>query len=244
MRKPGSKERIRQFLKAHVGEVVSSIQLRDAAGSTVSEWARRVRELREDEGWKILTHNDSLDLRPGQYLLSEIPPESQVKFGRGISENSEQKSWTAMDLLARCVASHPARSILTPDAKFASTSGTSRTRRVAKRSCRTCVTLCSTCNQGAKNITGEKPTTIWLLSQIRRAGQLEQRAAFDWLAKKLTRAINYLKLSALFIGPLSKSLETVKPAPLHQSNVSLISHHLHPYTLKDIWPVFYLNLIF
>jgi 5-methylcytosine-specific restriction endonuclease McrA len=44
--------------------------------------------------------------------------------------------------------------------------------------------LCSTCNQGAKNITGEKPTSIWLLSQIRRAGQDEQRAVFNWLVKK------------------------------------------------------------
>ncbi len=44
--------------------------------------------------------------------------------------------------------------------------------------------LCSTCNQGAKNITIEKPTAIWLLSQIRRAGQQEQRAVFEWLIKK------------------------------------------------------------
>ena len=43
--------------------------------------------------------------------------------------------------------------------------------------------LCSTCNQGAKNITSEKPTWIWLLAQIRRAGQDDQRAAFDWLRK-------------------------------------------------------------
>jgi 5-methylcytosine-specific restriction endonuclease McrA len=45
-------------------------------------------------------------------------------------------------------------------------------------------TLCSTCNQGAKNVTGEKPTAIWLLSQVRRAGQDEQRAVLDWLVKK------------------------------------------------------------
>jgi 5-methylcytosine-specific restriction endonuclease McrA len=45
-------------------------------------------------------------------------------------------------------------------------------------------TLCSTCNQGAKNITTEKPTTIWLLSQIRRAGQDEQLAVLNWLRKK------------------------------------------------------------
>jgi 5-methylcytosine-specific restriction endonuclease McrA len=45
-------------------------------------------------------------------------------------------------------------------------------------------TLCSTCNQGAKNITTVKPPAIWLLSQIRRAGQEEQRAVLDWLIKK------------------------------------------------------------
>jgi hypothetical protein len=44
--------------------------------------------------------------------------------------------------------------------------------------------LCSTCNQGAKNIPEEKPTSIWLLSQVRRAGQDEQRAVFNWLSKK------------------------------------------------------------
>ncbi len=44
--------------------------------------------------------------------------------------------------------------------------------------------LCSTCNQGAKNITGEKPTAIWLLSHVRRAGQDEQTSVLNWLLKK------------------------------------------------------------
>lgn len=44
--------------------------------------------------------------------------------------------------------------------------------------------LCSTCNEGAKNVTQQKPSTIWLLSQIRRAGLDEQRAVFDWLTGK------------------------------------------------------------
>ena len=48
-------------------------------------------------------------------------------------------------------------------------------------------TLCSTCNQGAKNITSVKPPAIWLLSQIRRAGQEEQRAVLDWLLKKFKK---------------------------------------------------------
>jgi hypothetical protein len=48
-------------------------------------------------------------------------------------------------------------------------------------------TLCSTCNQGAKNITTEKPSAVWLLSQVRRAGQEEQRAVMDWLLKKFKK---------------------------------------------------------
>jgi HNH endonuclease len=39
--------------------------------------------------------------------------------------------------------------------------------------------LCATCNQGAKNMTTEKPSTIWLKSQVRRAGVDEQRAVYD-----------------------------------------------------------------
>jgi 5-methylcytosine-specific restriction endonuclease McrA len=44
--------------------------------------------------------------------------------------------------------------------------------------------LCSTCNQGAKNVMTEKPSVIWLLTQIRRAGQDEQRAVYKWLREK------------------------------------------------------------
>lgn len=45
-------------------------------------------------------------------------------------------------------------------------------------------TFCSTCNQGAKNITPEKPSKVWLLSQVRRAGADEQRAVYEWLKTK------------------------------------------------------------
>ena len=44
--------------------------------------------------------------------------------------------------------------------------------------------LCSACNEGAKNVTQQKPSAIWLLSQVRRAGVDEQRAVYRWLATK------------------------------------------------------------
>lgn len=85
MRKPGSKELIRQFLLAHIGVVLSSDQIHKASGGA-SEWARRLRELRDEEGWPIISHNDDASLVPGQYILKEKPKyRADVNFSRTIS---------------------------------------------------------------------------------------------------------------------------------------------------------------
>lgn len=85
MRKPGSKEKIRQYLLANIGRVLSSTELQEASGG-VAEWARRTRELRDQEGWPIITHNDSATLKPGQYLLERAPTAGKdVSFDRAIS---------------------------------------------------------------------------------------------------------------------------------------------------------------
>jgi hypothetical protein len=44
-------------------------------------------------------------------------------------------------------------------------------------------TLCSSCEGGIREVRTVKPPAIWLLSQIRQAGQEEQRAVLDWLLK-------------------------------------------------------------
>jgi hypothetical protein len=188
MRKIGSKERIREFLKAHIGEVVSSIQLRDAAGPSVSEWARRVRELREDEGWKILTHNDRADLRPGEYLLVEAPSELKIAFARSISAKLRAEVFDRNGFTCQMCGLTPGDTDPYTDRKVRLHVGHIVDKNLGgKEELSNLRTLCSTCNQGAKNITNEKPTAIWLLSQIRRAGIQEQKAAFEWLSKKFGR---------------------------------------------------------
>jgi 5-methylcytosine-specific restriction endonuclease McrA len=186
MRKPGSKERIRQFLLANVGRVVTSLQLRDAAGTGVSEWARRVRELREDEGWPIITHNDSTKLKPGEYLLESKPPENpNVAFTRSISAKLRAEVLDRNGSTCQMCGLTPGD--IDPDTgrKVRLHIGHIRDKSLGgKDELSNLRALCSTCNQGAKNITGEKPTAIWLLSQVRRAGQDEQRVVFDWLLKK------------------------------------------------------------
>ncbi|MAN14786.1 MAG: HNH endonuclease, partial [Dinoroseobacter sp.] len=64
---------------------MDSDELREVSGG-ITEWARRVRELRSEEGYKILTHNDLSSLKPGQYLLRDPKPEPA--FARGISKET------------------------------------------------------------------------------------------------------------------------------------------------------------
>jgi len=65
------KDRILAFLRANVGHPVSGEQLRYLAkGKT--EWARRTRELRTEEGWPVQTRLQGRpDLPIGYYVLTE-----------------------------------------------------------------------------------------------------------------------------------------------------------------------------
>jgi 5-methylcytosine-specific restriction endonuclease McrA len=186
MRKPGSKERIRQFLLANIGRVITSIEIRDAAGSDVSEWARRVRELREDEGWPILTHNDNAGLKPGQYLLKNAPPDKlNVRFARSISGRLRAEVLDRNGFTCQMCGLTPGEIDPETGRKVRLHIGHIVDKNIGgKDELSNLRTLCSTCNQGAKNITTEKPTGIWLLSQVRRAGQDEQLAVLEWLRRK------------------------------------------------------------
>jgi hypothetical protein len=185
MARKGSKEKIRQFLLANIGRVIESHEIQAAADGAV-QYSRRLRELREQEGWPILSHLDSTDLKPGQYLLRERPPEKPgVAFKPAISARLRAAVLDRNGFTCQMCG-------LTPGDIDPSTGRKVRLHigHIVDRShggkdeLSNLRALCSTCNQGAKNITTEKPSVIWLLTQIRRAGIDEQRAVYDWLYKK------------------------------------------------------------
>jgi 5-methylcytosine-specific restriction endonuclease McrA len=186
MRKPGSKERIKRFLLKNVGRVVTSHQIRDAAGRSVSEWARRVRELREDEGWPILTHNDSASLKPGEYLLERQPPQrTQVAFSRSISAKLRAQVLDRNGFTCQMCGLAAGDTDPVTGRKVRLHIGHIKDKSLGgKDELSNLRALCSTCNQGAKNITAEKPGRVWLLSQVRRASQDDQLAVFEWLRRK------------------------------------------------------------
>jgi hypothetical protein len=74
----GARERIRLYLQDNVGDVITARELEVVSG--ISEYGRRVRELRVQDGYKILTgcSNDpesGIRLRPSEYLLLESTPD-------------------------------------------------------------------------------------------------------------------------------------------------------------------------
>jgi len=71
-REGSATERIAAFLEARVGKVVTRGQIDYVA--KIAEAGRRVRELRDEEGWPIGSHVDEADLEPGQYRLMSIDP--------------------------------------------------------------------------------------------------------------------------------------------------------------------------
>ena len=180
------KRRIGDYLIAHVGEVVTSAELQQVA-SPATEWARRVRELRA-AGWLIRTDKDSTSLKPGQYLLERVPAKTvdQYLFSPSIStrlraEVLERNGSTCQ----MCGAAAGDPDALNPGRKVRLHVGHIIDRsHGGKDELSNLRALCSTCNQGAKNITQEPPSWTWLLSQLRRAGIADQRAALDWLKQK------------------------------------------------------------
>ncbi|MBF0665227.1 MAG: HNH endonuclease [Brevundimonas sp.] len=64
-------DRILELLKQNVGQPISGEQLRYVAGGA-SEWARRVRELRTEEGWPVLTKMQGRpEIAVGSYMLAD-----------------------------------------------------------------------------------------------------------------------------------------------------------------------------
>ncbi len=180
-----AKSRIKAFFIENVGVVVTAKQLQEQA-APVSEWARRVRELRDEEGWPIVTNHDSADLKPGEYKLERLPPENpNVEFQRGISQKLRAEVLDRNGFTCQMCGKTPGEIDPETGRKVRLHIGHIVDKSLGgKDEASNLRTLCSTCNQGAKNLTQEKPSTIWLLSQVRRAGREEQLALYEWLSKK------------------------------------------------------------
>jgi hypothetical protein len=182
----GAKAKLRAHFLANIGRVMEAEELRTIAGG-ISEWARRVRELRTEEGYQILTHNDRSDLKPGQYLLED--PKPQPAFERSISKETrayvlDRNGYTCQMCGAVAGEPHPYDSSRRTrlhighiiDKSMGGTDEPSNLRAI-----------CSVCNEGASNLTLPRPDSQKLLTQVRRATSQDQLEVLRWLIKKFPK---------------------------------------------------------
>ncbi len=183
MRSKGSKQLILDFLLKNVGRVIGSRELQAASGWK-AEWARRLRELRDEEGWPILSHKDSADLKPGEYLLEST--KRKPAFQRALSKETrgqvlERNGYTCQ----MCGAAAGDQDPFNPSRTLRLTIGHILDKsKGGNDSAGNLRAVCSNCNEGLQNTSPPKPSSIHLLSQIRRATIDDQRAVLEWLLKK------------------------------------------------------------
>lgn len=182
-RRRGSKQRILEFLLANIGRVIEGEELREASGN-VSEWGRRVRELRDEEGYQILTHRDRADLKPGQYLLEtdkRVPA-----FSRGISKETrayvlERNGYTCQMCGLAAGDPDPFDASRTVRLTMGHIIDKSKGGLDIPNNLRA---VCTNCNEGLQNTAPPKPDRIHLLAQVRRATIDDQRYLLEWLERK------------------------------------------------------------
>jgi len=188
-----AKDKLRSYFLSHLGQVLGSYELREVTGGQ-TEWARRVRELRDEEGFLILTHHDRNELKPGEYLLED--PKPQPAFSSNISAETrayvlDRNGYTCQMCGAAAGDTdpiHPNRKIRLQighivDKTMGGTDEPSNLRA-----------LCSNCNEGASNATLMRPDLKKLLIEVRCATIGDQLEILKWLAQKFPEQIKKLTL--------------------------------------------------
>ena len=176
-----ARDRLRAFFEENVGRVIATQELREVA--RISEYARRIRELRDEEGMPIRSHIDRHNLKPGEYILESLDRVPAVS--RGISpqlrnEILERNGFTCQlcglgagdidpfntNRIVRLHVDH-----VTPVSQ-----GGSEERDNLR-------VLCSACNQGRANIQIPSESARNMIARIRRSPRSVQREVYELLRR-------------------------------------------------------------
>jgi 5-methylcytosine-specific restriction endonuclease McrA len=182
-RRKSSKQLILDYFLANLGTILESRDIQAASGGAV-EWARRVRELRNEDGYQILSHKDRAELKPNQYRLDT--KKRTPAFKRNISK--ETRAWVLERNGYTCQMCGVAAG--DPDPL-----GKDRTVRLTMGhildkskggddSPQNLRAVCTNCNEGLQNSSLPKPDQIHLLAQVRRATIDDQKVLLKWLLQK------------------------------------------------------------
>lgn len=174
----GARTRLREFFEANLGKVVTKKELSEVAA--IHEWARRVRELRDDEGMQIQSHNDNTSLKPGEYILIDLKRNPRVSHRIDAKLRSrilERNGFTCQ----ACGATGSDPDPIDPNRRLrlhidhTDPNGPSIDTNLR--------VLCSACNEGRSNLSLGR-STINILAAVRRCSQEDQLTVYKWLSGK------------------------------------------------------------
>lgn len=178
-----ARRRILEFLLDNPGVVLDGSRIREASGG-ITEWARRVRELRDEFGYEISSHKDLDALKPGQYMLRSA--HRRPAAPRSISK--ETRAWVLERDGYTCQMCGRGAADADPTSTFR------RTRlaigHIIDKSdggpdtADNLRAVCEACNSGLQNTSPPKPRRVELMKQLRRATIEDQRCAFEWLKSR------------------------------------------------------------
>jgi hypothetical protein len=176
-----ARNRIRTFLEANVGKVVTTHEIREIA--RISEYARRIRELRDDEGMQIRSHVDRHDLKPGEYILETL--ERNPVIGQGISPQLRNEILERNGYTCQLCGAGPGD----PDPFNRSRKVRLHIDHIVPRSHGgseekgNLRVLCSACNHGRANIQTPSETARNILARIRRVPRSVQKEIYASLKR-------------------------------------------------------------
>lgn len=172
------------FISRGVGVVIDKSELIQVA--QISDWARRVRELRDEFGWKISSFNDRNDLKPGQYVLESleqgsasprrIPSDQRARILQRDGFTCQVCGLGAGD--PSPITGKPIR-LHIDHIKPISAGGDNSDDNLR--------VLCSECNQGRSNLYHPDDKTINAMALIRKLPRNVQREIYEFLKNKFER---------------------------------------------------------
>ena len=178
----GARDRIREYFIANVGQILTTKQIRKVAG--INEYARRIRELRDEEGFQIRTHVDRADLKPGQYILETL--EQKPVISRTMSPQLRNAILERNGFTCQLCGTGPGETDpFNPNRKVRlhidhiipiSQGGSNNEDNLR--------VLCSSCNQGRANVQPPSETALNIIAKIRKLPKSQQQEIYDVLKKK------------------------------------------------------------
>jgi DNA mismatch endonuclease Vsr len=177
-----ARDKLRKFFTANVGKALTTQQLREVAG--ISEYGRRIRELRDREGFQIKTHVDRADLKPGEYILETL--DQKPVISRAISPQLRNEILERNGFTCQLCGAGPGDTDpfnphgtvrLHVDHIIPMSQGGSDSRDNLR-------VLCSACNQGRSNVQPPTETALNIMAKIRKLPKSAQKEIYEMLRKK------------------------------------------------------------